>query len=48
VNTSDLVIYEMHVGAFYDPTPGSGGPGKIRRRITKLDHLTELGVNAVD
>ena len=25
VNTSSTVIYEMHVGAFYDPARGSGG-----------------------
>ncbi len=29
VTNSNLVIYELHVGAFYDPTPGSGGPGKF-------------------
>ena len=48
VNQSDLVIYEMHVGAFYDPTPGSGGPGKFSDAITKLDYLTNLGVSAVE
>jgi 1,4-alpha-glucan branching enzyme len=48
VNTSDLVIYEMHVGAFYDPTPGSGGPGKFADAITKLDYLAHLGINAVE
>ncbi|WP_150107597.1 alpha-amylase family glycosyl hydrolase [Pedosphaera parvula] len=48
VNTSNLVIYEMHVGAFYDPTPASGGPGKFADAITKLDHLAELGINAVE
>ena len=48
VNQSDLVIYEMHVGAFYDPTPASGGPGKFADAITKLDHLTGLGINAVE
>lgn len=48
VNTSDLVIYEMHVGAFYDSTPASGGPGKFADAITKLDYLTNLGINAVE
>ena len=48
VNTSNLVIYEMHVGAFYDSTPSSGGPGKFADAITKLDHLADLGVNAVE
>lgn len=48
VTNSDLVIYELHVGAFYDPTPGSGGPGKFADAITKLDYLTNLGINAVE
>jgi 1,4-alpha-glucan branching enzyme len=48
VNPADLVIYEMHVGAFYDPTPGAGGPGKFADAITKLDYLAGLGINAVE
>lgn len=48
VNQSDLVIYEMHIGAFYDPTPVSGGPGKFADAIAKLDHLANLGINAVE
>ncbi|HMP84588.1 MAG TPA: alpha-amylase family glycosyl hydrolase, partial [Verrucomicrobiota bacterium] len=48
VTNSDLVIYEMHVGAFYDPTPGSGGPGKFTDVITKLDYLTNMGINAIE
>lgn len=48
VTNSDLVIYEMHVGAFYDPTPSSGGPGKFADAITKLDYLTNLGVSAIE
>ena len=48
VNPSDLVIYEMHVGAFYDPAPAAGGPGKFTDAIAKLDHLIELGINAVE
>lgn len=48
VTNSSLVIYEMHVGAFYDPAPSSGGPGKFTDAITKLDYLVSLGVNAVE
>jgi 1,4-alpha-glucan branching enzyme len=48
MNQSELVIYEMHIGAFHDPTPFSGGPGKFADAITKLDHLTNLGINAVE
>jgi 1,4-alpha-glucan branching enzyme len=41
----DLVIYELHVGAlgFGGPTPGT-----LDDAIALLDHLTELGVNAVE
>ena len=48
VNNADLVIYEMHVGAFYDSTPGSGGPGRFTDAVTKLDYITNLGINAVE
>ncbi len=48
VNQSDLVIYEMHIGAFHDPAPGSGGPGRFADSIQKLDHLAALGINAVE
>ncbi len=48
VTGSDLVIYELHVGAFYDPTPGLGGPGKFADAITKLNYLTNLGINAIE
>jgi 1,4-alpha-glucan branching enzyme len=41
----DLIIYEMHVGTFND-TPG-GKPGDLRTAIARLDHLVELGANAV-
>ena len=42
----ELVIYEMHVGTFHDE-PG-GPPGDFYSAIDKLDHLVELGVNAVE
>jgi len=48
VTNSNLVIYELHVGAFYDPTLVTGGPGKFTDAMTKLDYLAGLGVNAVE
>ncbi|MDR3460451.1 MAG: alpha-amylase family glycosyl hydrolase [Verrucomicrobiae bacterium] len=48
VALTNLVIYELHVGAFYDSTPSSGGPGKFTDAITKLDYLVSLGVGAVE
>jgi 1,4-alpha-glucan branching enzyme len=41
----DLVIYELHVGAlgFGKPTPGT-----LDDAVALLDHLAELGVNAVE
>jgi 1,4-alpha-glucan branching enzyme len=47
VTQSDLVIYELHVGAFYDPT-ANGKPGTFANAVSKLDHLVSLGVNAVE
>jgi len=44
---SDLVIYEMHIGSFYDP-PGGGSPGKFGDAIARLDYLAGLGVNAIE
>jgi len=44
----ELVIYEMHIGAFHDPVPGDGQPGRFTNAIQKLDHLVDLGINAVE
>lgn len=38
---ADLVIYELHIGTFT-------AAGTFRAAIEKLDHLVELGVNAVE
>ena len=39
----DLVIYELHIGSF-----GSNAPGNIQEVTSRLDHLADLGVNAVE
>lgn len=41
----DLVIYELHVGALGF---GQDRPGTLRDAIDFLDHLKDLGVNAVE
>ena len=41
----DIVMYEMHVGTFYDPTPNDGQPATFDDAIQKLDYLKGLGVN---
>jgi 1,4-alpha-glucan branching enzyme len=41
----DLVIYELHVGAL---GVGTSRPGNLEDAISLLDHLTALGVNAVE
>jgi 1,4-alpha-glucan branching enzyme len=43
---SDLVIYEMHVGGFYSATPGRAG--RFLDVLSKVPHLVDLGVNAVE
>lgn len=40
-----FVVYQMHIGAFND-TPG-GGPGTFSTAIAKLDHVRDLGANAI-
>ncbi len=42
---NEMVIYEMHIGSFYD-APG-GSPGTWVLATSKLDHIQSLGVNAV-
>jgi len=42
----DLVIYELHIGTFYDPNPS--GSGHFTDAINRLDYLQGLGVSAVE
>ena len=41
----DLVIYELHVGSLGF---GKAGPGELSDALAFLDHLVDLGVNAVE
>lgn len=41
----DMVIYELHVGSLGF---GTDGPGTLGDAVGLLDHLVELGVNAVE
>lgn len=46
---NDLVIYELHTRGFtQDPSSGVTQPGSYLGMIEKLDHLSELGVNAIE
>ena len=50
---NELVIYELHVGTFNDDSrDGTGGsgdePGGFDSVIARLDHLVDLGVNAIE
>ncbi|MBW8865603.1 MAG: 1,4-alpha-glucan branching protein, partial [Verrucomicrobia bacterium] len=47
VSVTNLVIYEMHPGAFYDSAPGSR-VGNFADASTKLDYLAGLGIGAVE
>jgi 1,4-alpha-glucan branching enzyme len=44
-SVEQLVIYELHIGAL-GSTPGA--PGTLSDAIALLDHLVDLGVNAVE
>ena len=45
---ADLVVYELHIGAFCDPNQGSGLPGRFTDATNRLDYLKRLGVSAVE
>ena len=45
---NDAVVYELHVGTFYDPNPFDSSPGTFGDAINKLDYLKKLGVNAIE
>lgn len=42
---NQLVLYQMHIGTFND-TPG-GRPGTFNSAVERLDHVRDLGANAV-
>ena len=44
---NELVTYEMHVGTFNDPNGAPGPPGNFLDAVDRLDHLVDLGVNAI-
>jgi 1,4-alpha-glucan branching enzyme len=43
---NDLVIYEMHLGTFFDQHDGKSD--KFAEAVQKLDHLKRLGVNVIE
>ena len=45
---NELVIYEMHVGTFFDKDPDDDKPADLADVESKIDHLVHLGVNAVE
>jgi 1,4-alpha-glucan branching enzyme len=42
-----IVMYEMHVGTFYDPRPEDGEPATFYDAVQRLDYLQALGVNMI-
>jgi 1,4-alpha-glucan branching enzyme len=42
---NELVVYELHVGTFYDLTPNA--PGTFGDAAQKLRYLADLGINAI-
>ncbi len=43
----DMVIYEMHIGAFFDPKPTDGLPATFADAAKKISYLSELGVTTL-
>ncbi len=44
---NEMVVYELHIGTFGKKT-AQHGPGNLEGAIERLDHLKELGVNALE
>ena len=47
VPVGQQVMYELHIGSFYDPTPNDGRPATLDDAILRLDYLQKLGVNVL-
>ena len=47
IPVSQQVMYEMHIGSFYDPNPSDDRPGTFDNAILRLDYLQRLGVNVL-
>jgi 1,4-alpha-glucan branching enzyme len=45
---NEMILYEMHIGTFYDSNPSDDSPGTWQTAVEKLDHLQSLGINAVE
>lgn len=45
---NELVVYEMHVGTFFDQDPADDRPATLDGVEDKMDHLTHLGVDAIE
>ncbi len=45
---NDMVIYELHIGTFYDTVTSDSKPGTFNSAINKLDYLQAMGINAVE
>lgn len=41
------VMYELHVGSFYDPNPDDHRPATFDHAVARLDYLQRLGVNVI-
>jgi 1,4-alpha-glucan branching enzyme len=44
---NEMIICELHVGTFHDSNPGDEASGTFSNAVSKLDHLVDMGVNAV-
>jgi 1,4-alpha-glucan branching enzyme len=44
----ELVIYELHIGTFHDKGKDDGKPGTFQTAAEHLEHLSKLGINAIE
>lgn len=45
---NSMMIYQLHIGTFHDPSPSNNVPATFFDAAAKLDHVAELGANMVE
>jgi len=44
---NEMIIYQLHVGTFNDPSPSNNVPANFQDAAARLDHIADLGANMV-
>lgn len=44
---NEMIIYQLHIGTFNDPSPSNNVPANFQDAAARLDHIAELGANMI-